>query len=131
MPTTLVIANKLYSSWSLRPWLLLREARIPFDEIVIPLRQEDTQARIRRHSPAGKVPVLIDGDVTVWDSLAIVEYAAERWPEAPVWPSARVCAAFAPCPDSVAQPARGTAARRAAGSRAAWALIIGMSPVCR
>ena len=86
MPT-LVIANKLYSSWSFRPWLLLRQAGIAFDEIVIPLRQPDTGARIREHSPAGKVPILIDDATTVWDSLAIVEYAAERWPARRLWPS--------------------------------------------
>jgi glutathione S-transferase len=86
MPT-LVIANKLYSSWSLRPWLLLRQLGIAFDEIVIPLDQPDTRERILAHSPAGKAPVLVDGDTTVWDSIAICEYAAERWPEAGVWPS--------------------------------------------
>ncbi len=94
MPT-LVVANKLYSSWSLRPWLLLRQLGVAFDEVVVPLRQPDTEARIRRYSPAAKVPVLVDGDVTVWDSLAIVEYAAERWPEAGVWPSDRRARALA------------------------------------
>ncbi|TDR89058.1 glutathione S-transferase family protein [Enterovirga rhinocerotis] len=89
MPPTLVIANKLYSSWSLRPWLLLREAQIPFEEILVPLGRDDTRERIQLHSPAGKVPVLIDDGVTIWDSLAIVEYAAERWPEAGIWPGAR------------------------------------------
>lgn len=86
MPT-LVIANKLYSSWSLRPWLMLRQAGIAFDEVLIPLDRPDTAERIRRYSPAGRVPVLVDGDVTVWDTLAILEYAAERWPEAGVWPA--------------------------------------------
>ena len=86
MPT-LVIANKCYSSWSLRPWLLLRELGIGFDEVLIPLGQPDTRERILRHSPAGRVPVLLDGDVTVWESLAIAEYAAERWPAAGVWPA--------------------------------------------
>lgn len=95
MTTTLVIANKLYSSWSMRAWLLLTELAIPFEEIVIPLRRPDTSAAIRRHSPAGKVPVLVDGDVTVWDTLAIVEYAAERWPDAGVWPRERGARALA------------------------------------
>ena len=77
MPT-LVIANKCYSSWSLRPWLLMKELGIAFDEVPIPLDHPDTKARILEHSPAGKVPILIDGDVTVWESLAIMEYVAER-----------------------------------------------------
>lgn len=94
MPT-LVIANKLYSSWSLRPWLLLRQCGIAFDEIVIPLDQPDTRARILQHSPAGKVPILVDGEITVWESLAIMEYAAERWPEAGVWPADRAARALA------------------------------------
>lgn len=94
MPT-LVIANKLYSSWSLRPWLLLRQLGIAFDELVIPLDHPDTAARIREHSPAGRVPVLIDGEVTVWDSLAITEYAAERWPDLGIWPQDRAARALA------------------------------------
>jgi glutathione S-transferase len=84
MPT-LVIANKLYSSWSMRPWLLMRHLGIAFDEIVIPLDLPDTRARVLEHSPAGKVPILKDGDVTVWESLAIMEYVAET-AGAPVWP---------------------------------------------
>ncbi len=84
MPT-LVIANKLYSSWSMRPWLLMKHLGVPFDEIVIPLDQPDTAARIRKHSPAGRVPVLVDGDVTVWESLAIMEYVADTYSTA-VWP---------------------------------------------
>ena len=94
MPT-LVLANKLYSSWSLRPWLLLRQLGIAFDEVVIPLGQPDTRAQLLQHSPAGKAPVLIDGDVTVWESLAIAEYAAESWPEAGVWPRDRAARALA------------------------------------
>ena len=84
MPT-LVIANKLYSSWSMRPWLLMKQLGIAFDEIVIPLDQPDTPARIRKHSPAGKVPILIDGDVTVWESIAIMEYVADTYSTS-VWP---------------------------------------------
>jgi glutathione S-transferase len=94
MPT-LVIANKTYSSWSLRPWLLLRQAGLPFEEVVIPLGQPDTAERIRTHSPAGRVPVLRDGDLTIWDSLAIMEYAAETWPEIKVWPGDRAARALA------------------------------------
>lgn len=95
MTTTLVIANKLYSSWSLRPWLLLKQLGIPFEEVLVPLHRPETSAGIRRYSPAGKVPVLIDGGVTIWDSLAIVEYAAERWPEAGIWPRDREARALA------------------------------------
>lgn len=83
----LVIANKLYSSWSLRPWILMRELGIPFDEEVIPLRRADTKARILARSGAGKCPVLIDDDVTVWESLAIAEYLAEKFPDKGVWPA--------------------------------------------
>jgi glutathione S-transferase len=83
----LVIANKLYSSWSLRPWILMRELGIPFDEEVIPLRRADTKARILARSGAGKCPVLIDGDVTVWESLAIAEYLAEKFASNGVWPA--------------------------------------------
>ncbi|HEX2136679.1 MAG TPA: glutathione S-transferase family protein [Microvirga sp.] len=93
MPT-LVIANKLYSSWSLRPWLLLRELGIAFDEIVIPLDTPTTKAEVLRHSPAGKVPILVDGDVTVWESIAIIEYAADAY-GAPVWPADRKARAMA------------------------------------
>lgn len=86
MTTILVIGNKLYSSWSMRPWLLLKQAGIAFEEAMVPLYRPGSTEAIRRSSPAGKVPVLLDGAITVWDSLAILEYAAERWPEAGVWP---------------------------------------------
>jgi glutathione S-transferase len=87
MALTLVIGNKNYSSWSLRPWIALKGASIPFDEVVIPLYTGDAdKQRILSYSKAGKVPVLIDGPITVWDSLAIIEYAAERFPEALLWP---------------------------------------------
>lgn len=84
---TLVIGNKKYSSWSLRPWLVMRHAALAFEEIRIPLRQPDTAARIREHSPSGRVPVLHDGERAIWDSLAIAEYLAERHPEAALWPA--------------------------------------------
>lgn len=83
----LYIANKLYSSWSMRPWLVLKAFDIPFQETVIPLRQPDTKASILEHSPTGKVPVLVDGDALVWESLAIILYLAERFPEKPIWPA--------------------------------------------
>ncbi|AMP38933.1 MULTISPECIES: glutathione S-transferase family protein [Ralstonia solanacearum species complex] len=82
----LVIGNKNYSSWSLRPWLLARQASIPFEEIRLRLGSEGFAAEIRRCSPAGRVPVLVDGDLTVWDSLAICETLAERFPRARLWP---------------------------------------------
>jgi glutathione S-transferase len=82
----LVIANKLYSSWSLRPWLLMKAKGIEFDEKVIPLAEPDTRQRILEHSPSGKVPVLIDGDTVVWETLAIIEHLAERYPERGIWP---------------------------------------------
>ena len=83
---TLVIGNKNYSSWSLRPWFLLTAFDIPFTELRIPLYEADSQQRILTVSPSGKVPALRDGDVTVWDSLAICEYVAERFPDRAVWP---------------------------------------------
>ena len=85
MPT-LVIGNKLYSSWSMRPWLLLKQLGIAFDEVMIPLHQPDTKARILKHSPGGKVPILIEGDVTVWESLAIMDHVGETYDDAEVWP---------------------------------------------
>ena len=87
MTLKLVIGNKNYSSWSMRPWLALRANNIPFEEIFIPLYTgaADKQ-RILDFSHAGKVPILVDGEVTVWDSLAIIEYVAERFPEKRLWP---------------------------------------------
>jgi glutathione S-transferase len=87
MTLKLVIGNKNYSSWSMRPWLALRANDIPFEEIFISLYTgaADKQ-RILEFSRSGKVPILVDGDVTVWDSLAIIEYIAERFPEKRLWP---------------------------------------------
>jgi glutathione S-transferase len=82
----LIIGNKLYSSWSLRPWLLMKALNLPFKETVIPLSQPDTRKNILQHSPSGKVPLLIDGPVRVWESLAIAEYLADKLPTAGVWP---------------------------------------------
>ena len=86
MSLTLIIGTKKWSSWSLRPWIALKEASIPFKEMLIHLRQSDTKARILEYSPAGKVPILIDGRELVWDSLAILEYLAVRFPESKLWP---------------------------------------------
>jgi glutathione S-transferase len=84
---TLVIGNKRTSSWSLRPWLALKQAGIPFTEVPINLRAPDKREQIRAHSAAGKVPVLKAGDLIIWDSLAIVEYLAERHPAQGLWPA--------------------------------------------
>ena len=86
MALTLVIGNKNYSSWSLRPWIAMTVAGIPFEEKVISLDAPDFKARVRAVSGTGKVPVLIDGDVQVWESLAILEYLAEKFPAARLWP---------------------------------------------
>jgi glutathione S-transferase len=84
---TLVIGNKAYSSWSLRPWLAMKQAGLAFDEIRIPLYQDNHDARIRQYAPSGKVPILIDGAGTIWDSLAICEYLAERHADKKLWPA--------------------------------------------
>ena len=82
----LVIANRNYSSWSLRPWLLMSEHRLEFDLVEESLAGNDLKERLRRHSPSCKVPVLVDGDLTVWDSLAICEYVSERYLDGKGWP---------------------------------------------
>ncbi|HEY3679095.1 MAG TPA: glutathione S-transferase family protein [Bradyrhizobium sp.] len=96
MSLKLVIGNKNYSSWSMRPWLALRANNIPFEEIFIPLYTGDAdKQRILDVSRAGKVPALVDGDITVWDSLSIIEYLAERFPQARLWPDDRAARAHA------------------------------------
>ncbi len=87
MKPKLIIGNKNYSSWSLRAWLLLTEAGIDFDEHLILLDTETSAAEIAAFSAAGRVPVLQLGDLTVWDTLAIAETVAERWPEKQLWPA--------------------------------------------
>ena len=82
----LIIGNKNYSSWSLRPWLLLSMYDIPFEEIRVPLFTESTQETLSRYTNAGKVPVLHDGDIVVWDSLAICEYISEQYLAGKGWP---------------------------------------------
>jgi glutathione S-transferase len=91
----LVIGNTNYSSWSLRAWLPARQTGIPFEEVLIDLDAADTHEKILRHSPTGRVPVLIDGDVAVWDSLAITEYLAEKAPDAGLLPRDRAARARA------------------------------------
>jgi len=82
----LVVGNKNYSSWSLRPWLAMHQAGIAFEEVVIPLYRAESKAALLAYSRAGKVPVLVHGGRTVWDSLAIMEYLAEIFPAAGLWP---------------------------------------------
>jgi glutathione S-transferase len=82
----LIIGNKNYSSWSLRPWIAMKVADIAFQETVISLEAGDFKQRVMAMSGAGKVPVLVDGDIRVWESLAILEYLAERFPAAELWP---------------------------------------------
>jgi glutathione S-transferase len=95
MALHLIIGNKNYSSWSLRPWLAIKAAGIAFEETVISLEAKDFKARITALSGAGRVPVLIDGDVRVWESLAILEYLAEKFPAAGLWPEQAPARAFA------------------------------------
>ena len=83
----LVIANKRYSSWSLRPWVLMKHFNIPFEEKLIPLDQPETEENILKYSPSKKVPVLIDADISVWESMAIMEYLNEKYPEKQLWPA--------------------------------------------
>ena len=92
---TLFIANKNYSSWSLRPWILLRERAIPFTEELVPFEADTNWSLFRRFSPSGRVPCLVEGDTTVWDSLAIVEYLADR--DLEVWPRDPRVRAWARC----------------------------------
>lgn len=127
MTLKLVIGNKNYSSWSMRPWLAMRGCNIAFEEIFVPLYTDDKadKDRLLSFSPAGKVPILIDSDITVWDSLAIIEYLAERFPDAGLWPkdlaerayaraiSAEMHSGFVPlrsaCPMNLHRPVRAIA----------------------
>jgi glutathione S-transferase len=87
MGLKLIIGNKNYSSWSLRPWIAMKVAGIAFDEEVVSLSATDFKARMSKVSGTGKVPALVDGDVRVWESLAILEYLAEKYPHARLWPA--------------------------------------------
>ncbi len=95
MTLKLAIANKAYSSWSLRPWILLTHFEIPFEEIVIPMGRPETRETMLKYAPTGKCPSLHDGDVAVWESLAIIEYVAEQYPEKVIWPKDKVARAHA------------------------------------
>ncbi|MEN2787369.1 glutathione S-transferase family protein [Sphingomonas qilianensis] len=93
MTLTLITANRNYSSWSLRPWVLMKALAIPFDERIEPFTTPDNYDAFRAFSPTGQVPVLIDGERTIWDSLGIVLYLAERFPG--VWPADEAARAWA------------------------------------
>ena len=87
---TLYIGNKNYSSWSMRPWVLLKQAGIPFEEVMVRFDSFDTGSTFKNtlkdQTPTGKVPVLVEGDLAVWDTLAIAEYVAEQYPDKQLWP---------------------------------------------
>ncbi|MDP1684089.1 glutathione S-transferase, partial [Hydrogenophaga sp.] len=91
MALQLYVGNKNYSSWSMRPWVLLKQAGIPFDEVMIRFDSFDVDSvfkqRLRAVSPLGKVPVLVDDGFAIWDTLAIAEYLAEHFPEKQLWPA--------------------------------------------
>lgn len=87
MALKLIVGNKNYSSWSLRPWIAMKAAVIPFEEQVVSLDAPDFKAVVGAVSGPGKVPVLVDGGVSVWESLAIIEYVAEKFPAAGLWPA--------------------------------------------
>ncbi len=91
MALQLYIGNKNYSSWSMRPWVLMKQANIPFEEVMVRFDSFDVdsafKARLRTVNPLGKVPVLVDDGLAVWDTLAIAEYLAERFPEKNLWPA--------------------------------------------
>jgi glutathione S-transferase len=142
---TIVLGNKNYSSWSLRAALVLDHTGAPYEEIVVQLDQPETAAQIRRHSPSGRVPALIDGDLVVWDSLAIAEYLAEKFPAAQLWPgdtrarararsvSAEMHAGFADLRTSMPMNMRRSAPGRGhtAGALADAARIQGLWRDCR
>ncbi|WP_287983941.1 glutathione S-transferase family protein [Diaphorobacter sp.] len=95
----LYIGNKNYSSWSMRPWVLLRQAGIAFEEVPVRFDSFDANSQFKRQlkavTPVAKVPVLVDGDITVWDSLAIAEYLAEQYPDKHLWPQDKAARARA------------------------------------
>ncbi|MEA2947302.1 MAG: glutathione S-transferase [Alphaproteobacteria bacterium] len=95
MSLHLTIGNKNYSSWSFRPWIAMKVAGIPFEEEVISLDAKDFKPRVTKVSGTGKVPALADGQVMVWESLAILEYVAERFPNARLWPADPAARAYA------------------------------------
>ena len=95
MPLKLIVANKAYSSWSLRPWIMLAHFKIPFEELVIAMDRPETRANMLKYAPTGKCPSLRDGKIAVWESLAIIEYIAEAYPDKAIWPKGRAARAHA------------------------------------
>jgi glutathione S-transferase len=95
MPLKLIVANKAYSSWSLRPWILLAHFKIPFEDVVIPMDHPETRAAMLKYAPTGKCPSLHDGSISVWESLAIIDYVAETFPEKAIWPRGKAARAHA------------------------------------
>ncbi|HEY8578699.1 MAG TPA: glutathione S-transferase family protein [Beijerinckiaceae bacterium] len=95
MALGLIIANKAYSSWSLRPWLLMATFHIPFEETVVDIYSEAGKKKLRKLSPTAKAPVLVDGEIRVWESLAIVEHLAEKYPSKEIWPKRKAARALA------------------------------------
>ena len=87
MALKLIIGNKNYSSWSLRPWIAMRHAGIAFDEELIALYEPGSREKIMKYSPTGTVPCLVDGDLIVWESLAILDYLADKFPDKKLWPA--------------------------------------------
>ena len=124
----LFIGNKNYSSWSFRPWIALKQKGIPFKETLVPFDFEHGNPDFAAFSPSMKVPVLKDGDITVWDSFAILEYAAEVYPDKGLWPEGRAARAKAKavsaemhsgfaalrsaCPMNMRRPAESSPSRR-------------------
>jgi glutathione S-transferase len=92
---TLVIGNKAYSSWSLRGWLALKQTGLPFEEILIPLDRPESAAALARHSPSRRVPVLVEGPLRIWETIAIIEHLADAVPDARLWPEDRAHRAHA------------------------------------
>ncbi|MEI9890001.1 MAG: glutathione S-transferase family protein [Caulobacteraceae bacterium] len=91
----MVIGTRKWSSWSMRPWLVAKRAGLVFEDILVALRTLQTSATLEPYSPSAQCPVLIDGDLHVWDSLAICEYLADKHPQKPLWPTDPVARAVA------------------------------------
>jgi glutathione S-transferase len=118
----LILGNRKYSSWSLRPWIAMKQIGLAFDEVIIPMNMPNTRAEMLKHSPTGLVPTLIDGDITIFETIAILEYLNDKFPDAKLWPkdiaeraharaiSAEMHAGFAAlrrdCPMNICRPVK-------------------------